>query len=134
MTVVSLPSWFRLGHCGHESICTTKISLIRDSWPPQPLSVSVYRSDPGHVRTLLVPPFPSFESRNLIISAKVCTFVTSDLRILLQGQKGISLCLSPLFFSPLAPRPLQKEQRISGIQSLDKYFIAKYSKMTDDRC
>lgn len=69
-----------------------------------------------------------------MIAAKVCTFVTSDLRVLLQGQKGISLRLSLLFLSPLAPHPLQKEQRISGIQSLDKYFIAKYSKMTDDRC
>ena len=94
----------------------------------------MYRSDPGCVRTLFVPPFPSFESRNLMIAVEVCAFIASDFRVLLQGQKGISLHLSPLFLSPLAPRPLQKEQRISGIQSLDKYFIARYSKMTNDRC
>lgn len=108
-------SCLSLGCSAHDLSHTTKMSLVSDPGPSpaselsQLLCVCVQIIPRQWQNSIffLVPTFPSFESRNLVIATELHAFIPSAFRVLFQSQNVNSFRLGSLFLSPSVPPPHQ---------------------------
>lgn len=110
--IVNLTSCLSLGLSGHKSNYTTKDAidqgLLAFPGPSLLVAVCAHRSYPSRDKTQLPSPLPFFWIWKPVTAMRVCAFIPSNFRGLLQRQKGNSLYLDSLFLSPSASPPPQR--------------------------